>query len=129
MLFDPTALAIIGGALALVGGLIGSSIGIGVAGSAGAATLSEDSSQFRNVLILAVLPMTQTLYGLIVLILIISGPVANMDAIVAAVGSGAAPWFGSFRHHVCCAKLFSAIYQGNICDSGIALLPRPRARF
>jgi hypothetical protein len=32
MLFDPAALATIGGVLALVGGLIGSSIGNGIAG-------------------------------------------------------------------------------------------------
>ena len=48
MLFDPAALATIGAALALIGGLVGSSIGIGIAGSAGAATLSEDSGQFRR---------------------------------------------------------------------------------
>ena len=74
MLFDPTALATFGGVLALVGGLIGSSIGIGIAGSAGTATLSEDSGQFRNVIILASLPMTQSFYGLIVMTSKIENP-------------------------------------------------------
>ena len=38
MELDSAALATIGGTLALIGGLIGSSIGIGIAGSAGAAS-------------------------------------------------------------------------------------------
>jgi len=59
------ALAVVGGAIALAGGLAGSSVGVGIAGSAGAATVSEDPKQFRNVLLLASPPMTQTSYGLI----------------------------------------------------------------
>ena len=42
MLTDPASLATIGGGLALAGGLIGSAIGIAIAASAGAATLSQD---------------------------------------------------------------------------------------
>ena len=123
MLFDPASLATFGGALALVGGLIGSSIGIGIAGSAGTATLSEDSGQFRNVIILASLPMTQTFYGLIVLILIITGVVPN---IAAEGGSGAMVLFTGLIAGG--AECFSAIYQGNVCASGISLLPKTRGR-
>jgi len=123
MLFDPTALATLGGVLALVGGLIGSSIGIGIAGSAGTATLSEDSGQFRNVIILASLPMTQTFYGLIVLILVITGVVPNMPAEggAGAMVLGAGLIAGA-------AECFSAIYQGNVCASGISLLPKTKGR-
>ncbi len=123
MLFDPTALATFGGVLALVGGLIGSSIGIGIAGSAGTATLSEDSGQFRNVIILASLPMTQTFYGLIVLILVITGVVPNMPAEggAGAMVLGAGLIAGA-------AECFSAIYQGNVCASGISLLPKTKGR-
>ena len=123
MLFDPASLATLGGAVALIGGLIGSSIGIGIAGSAGVATLSEDSGQFRNVIVLASLPMTQTFYGLIILILIITTVVPNMPAeggagfMVLGVGLVAAA-----------AECFSAIYQGNVCASGISLLPKTKGR-
>jgi len=41
MLIDPMALAILGGALALGGGLVGSSVGIANAASAGIAVLSD----------------------------------------------------------------------------------------
>ncbi|GAG59408.1 unnamed protein product, partial [marine sediment metagenome] len=110
-------------ALALIGGLIGSSIGIGIAGSAGVATLSEDSGQFRNVIVLASLPMTQTFYGLIILILVITTVVPKIPAeggagfMVLGVGLVAAA-----------AECFSAIYQGNVCASGIALLPKTKGR-
>jgi V/A-type H+-transporting ATPase subunit K len=123
MLFDPASLATLGGAVALIGGLIGSSIGIGIAGSAGIATLSEDSGQFRNVIVLASLPMTQTFYGLIILILVITTVVPNIPAeggagfMVLGVGLIAAA-----------AECFSAIYQGKVCASGISLLPKTKGR-
>ncbi|MFC2019046.1 ATPase [Chloroflexota bacterium] len=123
MLFDPASLATFGGALALLGGLVGSSIGIGIAGSAGAATLSEEPGQFRNVIVLSSLPMTQTFYGLIVLILIITAVVPNMPAEGGAgfmvLGAGLAAGF---------AECFSAIYQGNVCAAGISLLPKTKGK-
>jgi len=122
MLFDSASLATIGGALALVGGLIGSSIGIGIAGSAGIATLSEDSGQFRNVIILASLPMTQTFYGLIVMILVITAVVPN----ISGVGTGAMVLATGLIAGG--AECFSAIYQGNVCASGISLLPKTKGR-
>ena len=123
MLFDSASLATIGGVLALVGGLIGSSIGIGIAGSAGTATLAEEPGQFRNVIILASLPMTQTFYGLIVLILVITAVVPN---ILANGGSGAMVLGAGLIAGA--AECFSAIYQGNVCASGISLLPKTKGR-
>ena len=123
MLFDPAALATIGAALALLGGLIGSSIGIGIAGSAGAATLAEDPSQFRNVIIFASLPMTQTFYGLIVLILIVTGVVPNMPA-----EGGAGAMVLGIGLITAGAECLSAIYQGNVCASGISLLPKTKGK-
>jgi V/A-type H+-transporting ATPase subunit K len=117
------ALATIGGSLALIGGLAGSAIGIGLAATAGVATLSEDSGQLRNVVVLASLPMTQTFYGLIILIIILTVVIPNMPTsgsaglAVAAIGTmGGA------------AELFSAIFQGSVCASGIALLPKTRGQ-
>lgn len=123
MLVDPASLATLGGVLAVVGGLIGSSIGIGIAGSAGAATLSEDPGQFRNVLVLTSLPMTQTFYGLIILIIIVTTVVPNIPAeggagfAVLAAGLIAAG-----------AECLSAAYQGVVCASGISLLPKTKGR-
>lgn len=122
---DPLAqgLALVGGALALVGGVLGSSFGIGSAGAAGAATLAEDPKQLRNVLLLAALPMTQTFYGLIVLINVMFyvGRHAELDLAkglaVLAIGV-----------MVGVAEAFSAKKQGDICATGIAELPRTRGK-
>ncbi len=123
MLFDPASLATFGGAIALAGGLLGSSIGIGIAGSAGAATLSEEPGQFRNVIIFASLPMTQTFYGLIVFILILTSVVPNMPieggAGFAVIGCGVV---------TAAAELFSAIYQGHVCAASISLLPKTKGK-
>ena len=126
MLFESTSLAIIGAAVALLGGLVGSSIGIGIAGSAGTATLSEDSSQFRNVILFASLPMTQTFYGLIVLILIVTGVLTKIQS--GDVDPGAGAMVLGIGLMTGAAELFSAIYQGHVCASGISLLPKTKGK-
>lgn len=124
MLIDPVSLAVIGGAIALAGGLAGSSIGIGIAGSAGAATLSEEPGQFRNVIVLASLPMTQSFYGLIVLILILQIVVDNIAKMTDPGGVGFAVL--GIGIIAALAEGFSAAYQGSVCASGISLLPKTK---
>jgi len=117
------ALATFGGALALAGGLAGSAMGIANAGSAGTATLSEDAGQLRNVIVLASLPMTQTFYGLIILIIILT---VSLPKLPETGGTGIAMLGIGFMAG--CAEFFSAIYQGAVCASGIALLPKTKGR-
>ena len=123
-LISARSLAILGGAIALAGGLAGSAIGIAIAGSAGAATLSEDPKQFRNVLLLASLPMTQTFYGLIILILIVTSALDKIPTF--GTGAGFAILACGIIGGV--AELFSAIYQGSVCASTISLLPKTKGK-
>jgi len=124
MVISPEALAVLGGTIALGGGLAGSSIGVGWAGSSGAATLAEEPGQLRNVIVLVSLPMTQTFYGLITLILILTRVVPHLAAMADAGGSG----FAVFAIGIitACAESFSAAYQGAVCASGISLLPKTK---
>jgi V/A-type H+/Na+-transporting ATPase subunit K len=123
MLIDPAALAIAGGAIALAGGIGGSAIGIGMAASAGAATLGEDPKQLRNVILLSSLPMTQTFYALILLIIVITtvvpqlGPDNPNGFAVLAIGL-----------IVAVAEFFSAWFQGNVCASTISLLAKTKGK-
>ncbi len=121
---DPLALglAYAGASIALLGGFIGSSLGIGAAGSAGAAALAEDPKQFRNVLLLASLPMTQTFYGLIVMIQFIY----NIKGIADKIGLETGLAILALGFAVAFAEWFSAKYQGHVCASGIAELPRTK---
>jgi len=126
MLISPEALAVIGGAIALAGGLAGSAIGIGTAGSAGAATLSEEPGQLRNVILLASLPMTQTFYGLITLILILTTVIGNLGEVSNGGGMGFAVL--GIGIIVALAEGFSGAYQGAVCASGISLLPKTKGK-
>jgi V/A-type H+-transporting ATPase subunit K len=126
MLISPESLAVIGGAIALAGGLAGSAIGIGIAGSAGAATLSEEPGQLRNVILLASLPMTQTFYGLITLILILTTVIGNIGEMANGEGMGFAVL--GIGVITAAAEAFSGAYQGAVCASGISLLPKTKGR-
>ena len=126
MLISPESLAVIGGAIALAGGLAGSSIGIGIAGSAGAATLSEEPGQLRNVILLASLPMTQTFYGLITLILILTTVIPSLATMPDGGGMGLAVL--GIGVITALAEGFSGAYQGSVCASGISLLPKTKGQ-
>jgi len=121
MIIDPQSLAVLGGALALAGGLTGSAIGIAWAGSSGVATLAEEPGQLRNVIVLCSLPMTQTFYGLIILILILTTVVDKLPA----TGGGGFAVFGC-GIIAAAAELWSGAYQGSVCASGISLLPKTK---
>jgi len=123
MLVAPSSLATLGGALALAGGLLGSSIGIATAASAGTATLSEDRGQFRNVIVLSSLPMTQSFYGLIVMIIILNTVLPKLPE---TGGAGFAVF--AIGLMTAAAEAFSAIHQGNVCASGISLLPKTKGQ-
>uniref|UniRef100_A0A7C1HWN4 ATPase n=1 Tax=Fervidicoccus fontis TaxID=683846 RepID=A0A7C1HWN4_9CREN len=116
-------LAKLGAALPLVGGVIGSSIGMYYANSVAVNVLAEDPKQFRNALFLSALPMTQTFYGLIQMLYILEVflPKATVDLTVglAVLGLGLVGF---------AAELFSAWSQGKICAHGISELIRTQGK-
>ncbi|MFH0847367.1 MAG: ATPase [Chloroflexota bacterium] len=117
----PGFLAVLGAAIAQVGGMVGSSLGVFIAGTAGVAAIAEDPKQFRNVIILAALPLTQTFYAMIVMIVVLTRSVPILQA------QGRA---GSQALSICLitamAEFFSAWHQGTICAAGISLLPKSK---
>jgi V/A-type H+-transporting ATPase subunit K len=116
-------LAKLGAALPLVGGMIGSSMGMYYANSVAVNVLAEDPKQFRNALFLSALPMTQTFYGLIQMLYILEVflPKATVDLSVglAVLGLGLVGF---------AAELFSAWSQGKICAHGISELIRTQGK-
>lgn len=126
MLITPDSLVVLAGALALGLGLAGSAIGMGLAGAAGTATLSEEPGQLRNVIVLVSLPMTQTFYGLIILILML----INVAPTVAAADDPSGLGFAALACGLIggIAQLASSALQGSVCASGISLLPRTRGK-
>ncbi len=121
MLIDSASLATLGGGIALAGGLAGSSLGIAIAGAAGAATLGQDSRQLRNVIILAALPMSRAFYAFIFLILVTTTSIPAL-AVTATPGPG----FAIVGIGIMAALAFgvSGAYQGSVCAAGIAGLSK-----
>jgi len=126
MIVDSVSLATLGGSIALGGGLVGSSWGIGMAGSAGAAMLSQSRGQMKNVIILAALPMSRAFYAFILMILIITRVVPNISAMPEPGASG----FDVFAIGIMAALAFSisGAYQGTVCASGVAFLSKTRGK-
>jgi V/A-type H+/Na+-transporting ATPase subunit K len=122
MFFSPTLIAIIGAVLAEIGGVLGSVSGCLATGKSGAVAISEDIGQFRNVLILAAAPLTQTFYAMIVLVIVFSAVVPKI-----ASADNSVAW-GVFGLCVLTgiAEFVSAYFQGLVCTAGISLLAKTK---
>lgn len=109
-----TGLILAGIGLACMVGLAGcgSAIGLGIAGSTGIGSLKKKPEGFGSYMVLAALPATQGLYGFVSYI-IWSGSINSGISVLTGslcLASGLA---------VGLVGLVSAIYQANICASGI----------
>jgi F0F1-type ATP synthase membrane subunit c/vacuolar-type H+-ATPase subunit K len=118
----PQLLAVVGACIMEILAMLGSSSGCLKTGIAGAATLSEDLGQFKNTLILAAAPLTQTFYALIVL-------VTNFSIIVPRLANAPVS-LGWYVFAICMitgfAECHSAYWQGCVCVAGISLLPKSK---
>ena len=122
MIIDPASLATLGGTISLAGGLVGSSWGMAIAGSAGVAMLSQDPRQRKNVIILASLPMSRVFYSFIIMILIINTVTPALSTVAEPQGAGFAVLAMGIMASV--AFAVSGIYQGSVCAAGIAFLSK-----
>lgn len=115
-------LTLLGGALASFLAGIGSAKGVGLVGEAASGVLTEDPSKFSKVLILQALPGTQGIYGLLTwfMILVQSGILRGNTEI--SLRSGLA--FFAAALPIGIVGLFSAIYQGRVAASGVALVAK-----
>ena len=112
-----------GAAMAAAMAGIGSAIGVGMAGQAGAGVVSEDPDRFGSCLLLQLLPGTLGIYGLLIAFVIatkaglLSGGAAALTAtnglnlLLAAIPIA----FGG---------LLSAIHQGRVAVSGINMIAK-----
>ncbi len=100
----------VGPALVLGLGCIGSSIGCGIACMASHAIMSRVEENHGTFIGMSVVPASQSIYGLVLMILmksaVLAGTVTPLSAIGIGIGSGL-------------ALMFSSIYQGMCAASGI----------
>lgn len=118
------AWALIGAALAAIGGGVGSAVGITYASKIGTGVLSEDPEKFGRLLVLIVLPGTQGIYGFATAILVgaffgflTPGAQTNL-----AVGKGFAIFLATLP--IAVVGFVSAIYQGLTSAAAISFVAK-----
>jgi len=113
---------ILGCALAIGIAGISSAIGLALAGSSAVAVTAEKPDYFSKVLILQVLPMTQSVYGLLTAILLMMGAglLGGGDATITPLMGIGAVWIGLAVG----LTGTSAINQGQVAASSISAVGR-----
>ena len=124
---DPITFAVLGAALAVIFGGLGSAIGLAKVGETGVGLISEEPEKFGRVLILQALPGTQGIYGLLTAIIILQkfgifGGQQNISltggilAMIAGIIVGV-------------VGLLSAIYQGSVAAQGVQVIAKKPEEF
>ena len=125
--FNGNFLAVLGAALAVGLGGIGSAKGVGIAGEAAAGLIAEDPDKFGQTLILQALPGTQGIYGFLVGIMVMlnCGFLGGNAALPASQGM--------YVLAAClpCALtgLISGIHQGRVAAAGINVVAKRTNEF
>ena len=120
--FNGNFLAVLGAALAVGLGGIGSAKGVGIAGEAAAGLIAEDPDKFGQTLILQALPGTQGIYGFLVGIMVMlnCGFLGGNAALTASQGM--------YVLAAClpCALtgLISGSHQGRVAAAGINVVAK-----
>jgi len=116
------SMVILGCALAIGIAGIGSAIGLALAGSSAVAVTAEKPDLFSKCLILQVLPMTQSVYGLLTAILLMMGAglLGGGDVTIQSVQGLGAIWIGIAVG----LTGTSAINQGMVASSSISAVGR-----
>lgn len=113
--------ALIGAGISSALGAIGSSKGVGAVASASAGLLSKEPKKFGQALVLAALPTTQALYGMLfAFIILIKINILGGDPLMITEVQGLALLAASLPVGV--AVLISGIWQGNVAAAGIKIL-------
>ena len=119
------AIAILGGGLAAGLAAYGSSVGVGLAGEMAGGVISEDPDKFGSMLILQALPATQSIYGLVVAILVlvkIEGFSLSDRMLDLELASGLAIFAACVPAMF--GELISAIWQGKVAVSSMGVVAK-----
>lgn len=105
-------------------GFMGSTIGMGTAGQAGAGVATEKPELFGKILLMQALPGSQGIYGLVgaFLILNFAGVLGGAAASTLTMGVGFQYLLASIPIGV--AGFLSAIFQGRVAAAGITMIAK-----
>ncbi len=121
LFLSPLAYALLGAAIAFLVAALGSAKGVGIAGQAAAGVVAEDPSKFALAMIMQALPSTQSIYGLVIAIIMLGRitPDITIQQGTAILMAGLPVGFVGY---------LSGVYQGKVAAAGINLIAkRPEA--
>lgn len=124
--FGGVGIALMGAAIAVICGGIGSAVGVGQAGQVGAGVVTEKPEAFGKILLLEALPGTQGIYGFLGALLIllqlglVGGEVVDID-----IATGWQFFFAAIP--VALASLMSGIHQGKVSAAGQNIIAKDPA--
>jgi V/A-type H+-transporting ATPase subunit K len=124
--FSGLGLAFAGAAVAVVLGGIGSIIGVGTTGQAGAGVTTEKPEAFGKILLLEALPGTQGIYGFLgaFMIMLQLGVLGGNPASI-SIETGWQFFFAALPVAFTC--LFSGMYQGKVSTAGLNVVAKDPA--
>lgn len=122
-IITPAVFVFVGAALSGAFGFMGSAIGMGLAGRAGAAVVAEKPELFGRVLLLQALPGSQGIYGLVgaFLILSFSGALGG-EPLTISIAESLQYMIAGLP--IGLAGFVSAMHQGAVAANGIAAIAK-----
>ena len=117
-----TIFAAAGAAMAAVMAGVGSALGVGLAGQAGAGVVSEDPDRFGSCLLLQLLPGTQGIYGLLIAFVIATKAGLLGGGATLSATAGLSLFLAAIP--IAFGGLLSAIAQGKVAVSGINMVAK-----
>ncbi len=115
-------IAILGAAVSMVLGGIGSAVGVGIAGEAAAGVVTEDPEKFGRLLLLEALPGTQGIYGFL------AGFWVMLKINLLGAPAAISPETGWMIFFACLpvgiVGLLSGIHQGRVSAAGTGIVAK-----
>ncbi len=118
-----TIIALAGAAIAAFLACVGSARGVGIACEAGNAVVAEDPSKSGKALLLEALPGSQGIYGFVTAFMVLMNVgVIGGEIVQLTLAQGCYLFVACLP--IAVVGLFSAIYQGKVCATGMNILAK-----
>lgn len=116
--------ALLGAALAIIGGGLGSAVGVSYASQAAAGVVGEDPDKFGKLMIFQLLPSSNVLYGFIVAFLVFMRTIMGDSAAAAEMTAADGLKYLAVCLPIAVVGLLSAITQAKVCVSCINMVAK-----
>jgi len=114
--------ALIGAAFAIIGGGLGSAIGVSYASRAASGVISEDPEKFGKLFIFQLLPSSNVLYGFVIALVVFSQTILSSDVNAAGLTMELGLKYFAVCLPITVVGFLSSITQAKVCVSCINMV-------